>query len=249
MPDSGDTSPPSARTRGSRRDTSAASINDCLLGLEPPPFPTKSVEKLCGTSYGDYLKESEPERALESFNAFRVLYALRRGSSGAQNANKLIEVELARAGAIARNKRFYKGRPVMVTRNDYVQKLFNGDVGITLAASAESSSTSHAEEGCERVCFIAPDGSLRSYAPSWLPPHETVYAMTVHKSQGSEFERVAVVLPENPSPILTRELIYTAVTRAKQEVIIYADAKILSAAVERKLYRQSGLRQRLWLAL
>ena len=199
---------------------------------------TAAFKKQVYAHYKPYLLESKAENAINAFQDFRVLYALRRGISGALHANRLLEAYFAEQGLIEARRRFYRGRPVMVTRNDYVQKLFNGDIGITLPDADDPRA--------ERVCFIAPDGSLRSYAPSWLPQHETVYAMTVHKSQGSEFDHVALVLPRKPSPILTRELIYTAVTRAKSALTIYAEAKILSYAIERRLYRQSGLRKRLW---
>ena len=98
-----------------------------------------------------------------------------------------------------------------------------------------------------KVFFLGNDGALRSFAPARLPEHETVYAMTVHKSQGSEFERILVVTPNEPSPVLSRELIYTALTRAKQQAVFYGAPEVFEAAVERRLRRSSGLRDRLWL--
>lgn len=189
-------------------------------------------------AYSGFMERSDPLQALNEFNQFRLLCALRRGPNGVEGLNPQIAAQLAEAGLIHLDKQFYPGRPVMVSRNDAVQQLFNGDVGLTLAADDDNGST--------HVCFIAPDGSLRRFAPSWLPPHETVYAMTVHKSQGSEFMRVAVLLPPQASPILTRELLYTAVTRAQQEVTIYGDPEILREATRKRIRRQSGLRQLLW---
>ena len=97
-----------------------------------------------------------------------------------------------------------------------------------------------------KVFFLGSDGMLRSFSPARLPEHETVYAMTVHKSQGSEFDRVLVVTPNEPSPVLSRELIYTALTRAKQQAVFYGVPEVFVAAVERRLRRSSGLRDRLW---
>ena len=189
-------------------------------------------------AYSSFMQRSDPLQALNQFNQFRVLCALRRGPNGVEELNPRIAAQLAQAGLIQLDKQFYPGRPVMVSRNDALQQLFNGDVGLTLGDDDGGDGT--------QVCFIAPDGSLRRFAPSWLPPHETVYAMTVHKSQGSEFMRVAILLPPQASPILTRELLYTAVTRAQQEVTIYGDPEILREATRKRIRRQSGLRPLLW---
>jgi exodeoxyribonuclease V alpha subunit len=120
---------------------------------------------------------------------------------------------------------------VLVTENDYDVELYNGDVGVAFPDAT----------GALRVWFAAA-GALRSVAPGKLPPHETAWAMTVHKCQGSEFDRVVFVLPERESPLLTRELVYTAVTRARSDVAIYGARETLSAAVLRRSERVSGLR-------
>jgi len=122
----------------------------------------------------------------------------------------------------------------MITRNDYSLKLFNGDVGVCLWNDGEL-----------RVCFEEADGRIRRFVPGRLPEHETVYAMTVHKSQGSEFEAVVLVLPEASSPVLDRPLIYTAVTRARTRVEVWGDKESLVAAIHRVPARNSGLRERL----
>jgi exodeoxyribonuclease V alpha subunit len=98
-----------------------------------------------------------------------------------------------------------------------------------------------------KVFFLGSDGALRGFAPARLPEHQTVYAMTVHKSQGSEFDRVLVVTPSEPSPVLSRELVYTALTRAKRQASFYGAPEVFAAAVDRRLRRSSGLRDRLWL--
>jgi len=128
----------------------------------------------------------------------------------------------------------------MVTRNDYELGLFNGDVGVVARDAG----------GAAGVYFPAaapaPAPSVRRIALARLPEHESVYAMTVHKSQGSEFDSLLLVLPERASPILSRELIYTAVTRARQRVTIYGPREVLRHAIEQRIARASGLRDALW---
>lgn len=126
----------------------------------------------------------------------------------------------------------------MVTANDYGLKLFNGDVGLALPDPEG--------EGELRVFFAAPEGGVRGISPLRLPEHETVYAMTVHKSQGSEFDKVLLMLPESDSPVLTRELIYTGITRARSRVELWGSGELLRAAVSRRIRRTSGLRDALW---
>ncbi|MNG88802.1 RecBCD enzyme subunit RecD [compost metagenome] len=123
----------------------------------------------------------------------------------------------------------------MVVRNDHGIGLYNGDMGLCLPD----------ETGRLKVWFEQPDGSLRALLPSRLPPHETVYAMTIHKSQGSEFAHTVLVLPDSPSPLLTRELVYTGITRAKARLALYGDRALLAQAVRKKTERYSGLAERL----
>jgi len=180
-----------------------------------------------------------PEIIFEQFNRFRVLCAVRSGLFGVEALNPLCEQILQSRKLIDARQTWYPGRPVMVIRNDYNLRLFNGDIGVTLPDAKEPERM--------KVFFLGNDGALRSFAPARLPEHETVYAMTVHKSQGSEFECVLVVTPNEPSPVLSRELIYTALTRAKQQAVFYGAPEVFEAAVERRLRRSSGLRDRLWL--
>jgi exodeoxyribonuclease V alpha subunit len=163
---------------------------------------------------------------------------VRKGPYGVEELNSLAEEILAERGLIDPVSRWYHGRPVMVTVNDYNLRLFNGDVGIALADPGRG--------GEIRVFFPAPDGGVRSLSPVRLPAHETVYAMTVHKSQGSEFDSLLLVLPAADSEILTRELIYTAVTRARSGVEIWGDEKVFVDAVGRRVRRSSGLNDALW---
>src|SRR6185295_13163183 len=165
---------------------------------------------------------------------YRVLCAHRQGAAGVERLNAEIERWLARAGLIVPEGRFYENRPVLITRNDYGLGLFNGDVGVVVREGERL-----------RVCFQGTEG-LRFLAPSRLPPHETVFAMTIHKSQGSEFDAVSVVLPETPSPLLSRELLYTAVTRARRRVDVVGSREVIRAAVSRAIQRASGLHDALW---
>lgn len=195
--------------------------------------------------YGPYLRllrEGAPAiEIFAAFERFRVLCALRAGPFGVQQLNRLIEQMLARRRLIrplqARAERlWYPGRPVMVTRNDYNLRLYNGDIGLALTDEA----------GHLRVWFQSVDGQLRRLAPGRLPPHETVFAMTVHKSQGSEFDQVLLVLPPDDNRILGRELLYTGITRARLRVEVWATGPSFDTAVARRVLRASGLRDALW---
>jgi exodeoxyribonuclease V alpha subunit len=182
-----------------------------------------------------YLVEDEPERRLAALEHFRVLCAHRRGPHGVERANDEIEEALEAAALIDRSAgASYAGRPLIVTRNDYQLQLFNGDVGTIVEA-----------DGRKLAFFVAADRMPRLLSPARLPPHETAFAMTVHKSQGSEFDRVAVLLGDRPSPLATRELLYTAVTRARRHVTLHATEEVLAEAVARPTERASGLRDAL----
>ncbi|MFO7685170.1 MAG: exodeoxyribonuclease V subunit alpha [Desulfobacterales bacterium] len=193
--------------------------------------------------YRDSLTADEPQRALECFARFRVLCAVNRGFFGVAAINRLAEQVLRRASLIAaesgRTDRWYAGRPVLVTTNDYRLGLFNGDIGLTVARGDVGGQSL-------AVCFTDADAGMRLIPISRLPALETVFAMTVHKSQGSEFERLHLILPDTDVPVLTRELIYTAITRARSEVTIWGQERILAAAITRRILRRSGLRDALW---
>lgn len=185
--------------------------------------------------YAPVLEAGDPAEALRCLDALRVLTPLREGPFGVEALNTLCRDILEEAGLIPRGRAWYKGRPVMVTRNEYALRLFNGDVGITWPEPDDSL----------RVHFLRPDGTTRAFGPARLPEHETVFAMTVHKSQGSEFESVALVLPDRESPVLTRELVYTGVTRAKGKVLLVGIRPVLIFALFCEGFRQSGLGIRL----
>lgn len=174
-----------------------------------------------------------PDELHRIFGRFRVLSAYREGPVGVRRLNEGMEHALG----VARRQRWYAGRPVMIAANDYGLGLFNGDIGI---AAVDTSN------GELKVWFAGEQG-LRAFAPTRLPAHETAWAMTVHKSQGSEFDRVLVALRDQAAEakLLTRELLYTAVTRAKQQVELWGNAAVIEAACQRKVTRLSGLAERL----
>jgi exodeoxyribonuclease V alpha subunit len=185
-----------------------------------------------------YLQETDPAKVFEYFNRLRILGAIRKGPYGIEALNFQVEQILQKAGLIQPDKRWYRGRPVLITKNDYTLKLFNGDVGIAWPDPEA--------ENDLRVLFQAPEGGLRKFPPLRLPDHETVYAMTVHKSQGSEFDQVLFLMPDRIVPVLTRELIYTAITRAKEKVEVWGKEEVFRLAISRRIERASGLREALW---
>jgi len=193
--------------------------------------------------YSDYLNTNDPYRALELFNRFKILCAVKIGSMGVNAVNRLAEEVLSREGLIApvrsSSNPWYKGRPVLITRNDYRLKLFNGDMGITLPASGSTGKDLY-------VYFSGESGELKRFLPYRLPEHETGYAMTVHKSQGSEFDHVLLILPDRDYPVLTRELFYTGISRTKKTVSIWATEDVLKTTISRKIERTSGLKDALW---
>lgn len=185
------------------------------------------------THYLTLLRENaEPDAVLAAFSEFQLLCALREGPYGVSGLNVQLEQTLARKRHVSlpRHSRWYQGRPVMIARNDSALGLFNGDIGVALEG----------EQGM-RVWFPMPDGTVKSFHPGRLPEHDTAWAMTVHKSQGSEFDHAALILPAQSVPLVTRELVYTAITRARQRLSLYADDKLLAQAVVTRTERRSGL--------
>jgi exodeoxyribonuclease V alpha subunit len=174
--------------------------------------------------------------ALAALSSFRVLCAHRRGPEGATtwmaNVEGWLRSEIEGFGS---EGQWYVGRPLLVTANDYSLRLYNGDTGVVVARG----------EGGLGAAFHRGD-ELVTISPSRLSDIDTVFAMTVHKSQGSEFENVVIVLPEPTSRVLTRELLYTAVTRARRRVMLIGTEASVRAAVDRPIARASGLTSRLW---
>lgn len=173
----------------------------------------------------------------QSFMRFQVLCATRQGPNSVMDLNYRIERRLAQQNYLRLSGLWYSGRPVLITQNNPSLHLYNGDIGICLPDTTQP--------GKLKVFFQRPDGSVKTYLPARINACETVFAMTIHKSQGSEFEDVLVVLPDTLNPVLTKELLYTAVTRAKKSVKMVARATIFKAALQQKIQRVTGLVQKL----
>ncbi|MET1079431.1 MAG: exodeoxyribonuclease V subunit alpha [Pseudomonas sp.] len=209
------------------------------LAWQPEPTPQALLDRL-EQGYGPYLhaaQQGDVTSAFGAFNAFRALTAQREGAWGVAGLNEALEARFKRELRLPARERWFPGRAVMVQQNDYALGLFNGDIGLCLAS----------DQGL-RVYFEsgeAADQGYRPFAPARLPSHESAFAMTVHKSQGSEFSEVLLVLPEQPSPLLTRSLFYTGITRAKHKVEVWGLAARLAEAVNTRAERAAGLAQRL----
>ena len=167
---------------------------------------------------------SYAEAIQAQFNSVRFLTALRNNNLGVENLNKEIALALREEKLLwFRNEQdWYIGKPIMITENDHNVRLYNGDIGLCLANG--------------KVWF-----GNREVLTSRIPAHEPAFMMTIHKSQGSEFEHTVMVLPTEVNPVLSRELVFTGVTRAKKELTVFADEKIWKTAIRQTVRRQSGL--------
>lgn len=202
-----------------------------VIGRQRPP---------AGTAADDPRWETWAMAVLQGFETFQLLCAVRKGPWGVEGLNVRVSRVLAAAGLIPADQPWYEGRPVLMTRNDYGLGLMNGDIGIALRLPDEQ----HPGHSVLRVAFARNDGrgGVRFVLPSRLNEVETVFAMTVHKSQGSEFTHTALVLPDALNPVLTKELIYTGITRAKTcFTLIEPRQGVFEDAVRRKVKRISGL--------
>ena len=180
------------------------------------------------TSLDAYLATTQPADALTALGRFRLLTPLRGDGDGVTGLNARMERWLRAKGEVTSG--WYHHRPILITANDRETGLSNGDVGVCLIGT----------DG-PRIWFAGADGTPRVFVPSQLPEHETAWAMTIHKSQGSEFDHVLVILPETPSPIMSRELLYTGITRAKQSVTIAGPTSALKAMLAESASRDSAL--------
>jgi len=243
------------------RDLNAASLETLAAGYQP--YAEALRQALAAAHHLTGQRLPDPGPLFDAFNRYRVLCAVRAGARGVDALNSVLagqvrhEVMLGAplegelggvrgsnggpagqavgiGGAVPHDAAWYAGRPVMVTRNDYALGLFNGDIGIAMPAGQTL-----------RVVFRKADGSYRAVSPAALPPHDTAFAMTVHKSQGSEFIHAALVLPATASRVLTRELVYTAVTRAREKIALYSAIEVLAQAIVSRTERDSGMAARL----
>ncbi|PKH83144.1 exodeoxyribonuclease V subunit alpha [Pseudomonas sp. Choline-02u-1] len=204
-----------------------------VLRDQRPPS-TRTLEH---ADWTDWARE-----VLQAFDTFQLLCAVRKGPWGVEGLNQRITTALLKARLIESDQQWYEGRPVLMTRNDYGLGLMNGDIGIAL--KLPESESAEIGKTVLRVAFPRNDGQggVRFVLPSRLNDVETVYAMTVHKSQGSEFAHTALILPDALNPVLTKELIYTGITRARHWfTLIEPRAGVFEEAVQRKVKRLSGL--------
>jgi len=198
--------------------------------------PLRDAAVSAGRAMVGAARAGDARGALEALAGFRLLCAHRRGVYGVATWSGQVERWLSEAiDGFAPDGGVYAGRPLLVTENDYELRLYNGDTGVIVST----------ESGGLGAAFVR-DGSLATFAPSRLDSVHTLHAMTIHKSQGSQFDVAAILLPEAGSRILTRELLYTAVTRARRRLLLIGSEETLRAAIERPVARATGLRERLW---
>lgn len=210
-------------------------LPDDVLNVMVAAYTEPLTALLRGPAAGQAL-DAFHRAILERFGRFRVLAAHRRGNLGVDGLNRTLEAALTeRIDGFDATARHYLGRPVLVRRNDPVVGRYNGDIGLIV----------NGEDNRPTAVFLGEHG-VEYLAPARLPEHQTVFAMTIHKSQGSEFDHAFVVLPDTASPLLTRELVYTGVTRAKTQMSLLSDREVLAAALGRTVQRASGLRRKLW---
>ncbi len=197
----------------------------------------KYMTGIAGMGNGDV----QFDAVFRAFSRFQVLCAVHFGERGVEGINRLVEMSLAESVSTGTQYQilpgeWYPGRPVMVTRNDYTLGIYNGDIGICLPDP---------DSGDLKVWFEGSSGSYTSCFPSRLPPHETAFAITIHKSQGSEFDEVLMVLPDVENRVLCRELLYTGVTRAGKHITLAGEKKVFDYGLSRPVRRFSGLRDQL----
>jgi exodeoxyribonuclease V alpha subunit len=216
------------------------SLTDCTW-WNPPSYQAllTRLRNVLLDNMDGFRQSDSPETLLALFARSRILCAVRNGPLGVTTLNSSIETILASEGLIPAGTPQYRGKPVIVTRNDYTADLYNGDVGVLLPDSNDDNTL--------KAFFVRnPAEPARAIPLHRLPPHETAYAMTVHKSQGSEFERTIIIMPSQPSAIVTRELLYTAITRSRTTCELWCTEEVLRKAVTTGTRRSSGIREKLW---
>ncbi len=211
------------------------------------PYPDLHIEEQAAPRQTAWLREqierfftplftaASAQAALEELGRCRILCALREGPSGVDGINSLAETLLRAKGYVGTGERYYRGMPIIILRNDYSVHLFNGDTGILWPDA----------QGILCAWFPREDKGIRSIALARLPPWQTSYAITVHKSQGSEFMEVLLLLPHEDVQILSRELLYTGITRARERLTVYGRKELLLRALQRRVVRYSGLNKKL----
>ncbi|MFH1154307.1 MAG: exodeoxyribonuclease V subunit alpha [Pseudomonadota bacterium] len=208
------------------------------MGQSRPQDMETDMASLIREGFRPLMEAGQPGEALDCINRFRILCAHNRGHFGAGALNRIAEKVLRLQDGFDIKDGFIK-RAIMIESNDYTRNLFNGETGLVIR---------QADRGVGAV-FNGYDGRVRQFRISDLPAHGTAFAITVHKSQGSEFDTVLLVLPDTLSPVVTRELLYTGVTRAKQRVILAGNLDVIKAAAGLPVQRRSGITRGIDLAM
>ena len=214
--------------------TSSKHSSIAFTQLEDAADLEKIIARKVDRYYSKLVKNISPKKAFSILREFRILAAHRSGPWGIEYLNKLVEEMLSRKKLVPKYRQWYAGKPVIVNVNDYSLGLYNGDTGICLPN----------DEGELRVYFEGEEG-FKEIIPNRLPNHNRAYALTVHKSQGAEFNHILLMLPVQTSKVVSRELIYTAVTRARTTVDVLSTKKTFRKGIASKLKRRSGLSNRL----
>ena len=202
-----------------------------LCPLPPPRQLRETVWNRLQAYLEKLLVETDAEAAFRHLDTVRILCAHRTGPYGSETINQIVHELLTSRLKVDRQARWFLGRPIIVTENDYAAELFNGDTGLVLPW-----------QGKLHVFFRSSGAEpFRRLPPSRLPAHESAFALTVHKCQGSEFDEVALLLTDRPSPLLTRELLYTGITRARNQVEIWSPEESVRTCIRSPLKRTSGL--------
>ncbi|WP_082748282.1 exodeoxyribonuclease V subunit alpha, partial [Nocardioides jensenii] len=227
--------------RDGRDDDAVTALNEGsraeveFVTAEDPALALRATITAAALAVRRHAEAGDAEAALAALDEHRLLCAHREGPFGVRHWNRQVEAWLSEATGDPLYDTWYVGRPVLVTANDYGLGVHNGDTGVVIRRSSD---------GALRVVLRGAEGLL-DFAPSRLDAVETMHAMTIHKAQGSQATVVTVLLPDEESRLLTRELFYTAVTRAKERVVVVGSETAVRLAVARRAIRPSGLQQRL----
>jgi exodeoxyribonuclease V alpha subunit len=193
------------------------------------------LQKFANNYFNPLQKPNGPHTLFSCLDSFRILCAVRQGPFGVESINEQVTSILQKKSD---STQVYHGKPIIITSNNYSLNIFNGDTAIIVQDISDPTNF--------KVAFRNQDNSIRYLALRQIVSWETAYSLTVHKSQGSEFDSVLLILPAVQSPVLTRELLYTAVTRAKKKVEIWGTPQILKSCINSQIIRTSGLREKLW---
>ncbi|MGM0746213.1 ATP-binding domain-containing protein, partial [Rhodohalobacter sp.] len=198
-------------------------------------FSRDSLEDLAKTLAGQVKKAreiSDVREVMAFWKSSAWLTVLRRGPEGSRELNRLVEKILVLQRMVQPENGWYHGRPIIITRNSYSQGVFNGDLGVC----------TRDEDGKVKV-YVESGSEIKKLQPNRLTDYAPAYFLTVHKSQGSEFEDVNLLLPKRDTPILTRELLYTAITRARSSFNLYGDLDLFAKGIQRETLRYTGLKE------